>query len=180
MATHTHDLQPLLNQMTPAIPPIVDAIVQKATAKRREDRYPSAGALAKALRGVIAVSPTVLEDNPDNDYATIALPLSSITLAATSATTVQPEEDKAMRGSTAIATPGDSTLLDTPQPISYISQRESKSIRRPRDAMGLLSVTMSLLVIGALFISLHAKGLFSTNPFAGLVTPGVVNTSIIN
>jgi len=96
MAMHTHDLPPLLNQMNPAIPPIVDAIVQKATAKRREDRYPSAGALAKALRGVIAVSPTVLEDNPDNDYATIALPLSSITLAATSETTVQLEEDKAM------------------------------------------------------------------------------------
>jgi len=180
MAKHTHELPPLLNHMNPAIPSIVDAIVQKATAKRREDRYPSAGALAKALRRVIAVSSTVLEDNPDNDYATIALPLSSITLAATSATTGQLEEDKAMRGSTAIATPGDSTLLDTPQPISYLAQRESKSIRRPRGALGLLSVTISLLVIGALFISLQGKGLFSTNPFAGLVTPGVVNTSIIN
>jgi len=180
MAKHTHELPPLLNQMNPAIPSIVDAIVQKATAKRREDRYPSAGALAKALRRVIAVSPTIIEDSPDNDYSTIALPLSSITMATTSETLAQLEEDKALRGSTTIATPGDSTLLNTPQPISFLAQRESKGIHRPRGALGLLSVTISLLAIAALFIGLQGKGLFSTNPFAGPATPGVVNTAIIN
>src|SRR5260370_4185725 len=41
---------PPLYLLNPAIPLAVDKVVQKATAKRREDRYRSAGELAQALR----------------------------------------------------------------------------------------------------------------------------------
>jgi serine/threonine protein kinase len=47
---HIQEPLPPLHQMNPAIPAVVDAVLQKATAKRREDRYPSAGAVAQALR----------------------------------------------------------------------------------------------------------------------------------
>ncbi len=40
---------PLLHQVNPAIPPPVDAVVQQAIAKKREDRFISAKALAQAL-----------------------------------------------------------------------------------------------------------------------------------
>src|SRR6266852_5231914 len=44
------ELLPPLSLLNPAIPSTVDKAVQKATAKRREDRYRSAGELAQALR----------------------------------------------------------------------------------------------------------------------------------
>jgi serine/threonine protein kinase len=47
---HAHEPLPLLHQTMPSIPDAVDAVIQKATAKRREDRYQSAGALAQVLR----------------------------------------------------------------------------------------------------------------------------------
>src|SRR5215469_145677 len=45
---------PPLYLLNPTIPPTVDKAVQKATAKRREDRYRSAGELAQALRLAIS------------------------------------------------------------------------------------------------------------------------------
>jgi len=55
---------PPLYLLNPAIPPAVDKVVQKATAKKREDRYRSAGELAQALRLAIS-SP----DNPSEAMA---------------------------------------------------------------------------------------------------------------
>src|SRR5947209_7349240 len=45
---------PLLHQSNPAIPAAVDTVIQKATAKRREDRYTSAKEMAQAFRAAIA------------------------------------------------------------------------------------------------------------------------------
>ena len=58
---HLEQSPPLLHQINPQIPAVVDAIMRKATAKRPEDRYESAGALANALRTAINTSyyPTV-------------------------------------------------------------------------------------------------------------------------
>jgi len=50
---HLQEPLPSLHRMNPGIPIAVDAVVQKATAKKREDRYISAGALAQALQGAI-------------------------------------------------------------------------------------------------------------------------------
>jgi len=52
-AKHVHEPLPLLHLMNPGIPPAVDDVIQKATAKRREDRFTSSGDMAKELRTAI-------------------------------------------------------------------------------------------------------------------------------
>jgi serine/threonine-protein kinase len=62
---------PLLHQLNPTIPPAVDYILQRATAKRREDRFISAGALAQALRSVLN-SPDSYLRGSDSSIPTIS------------------------------------------------------------------------------------------------------------
>jgi len=50
---HMQQRVPSLHQLNPDIPAAVDAVVQKATAKRREDRYQSVGAMAQAFHDAI-------------------------------------------------------------------------------------------------------------------------------
>lgn len=50
---HMQQRVPSLHQLNPEIPATVDAVIQKATAKRREDRYQSVGAMAQAFRDAI-------------------------------------------------------------------------------------------------------------------------------
>ncbi len=47
---HLQEPIPLLHESNPALPSAVDAVIQKATAKNREDRYASAGVLAQELK----------------------------------------------------------------------------------------------------------------------------------
>ncbi len=54
---HMQEALPSLNQLNPAIPAPVDAVIQKATAKRREDRYPSVSAFARDFRRAISQAP---------------------------------------------------------------------------------------------------------------------------
>jgi serine/threonine-protein kinase len=51
---HLQDPLPLLHPVNPSIPTEVDAVIQKATAKQRENRYTSAQELARALRQAAA------------------------------------------------------------------------------------------------------------------------------
>ncbi len=50
---HLQEPVPLLHSSNPAVPPAVDAVIQKATAKNREDRYASAGALTQELKNAM-------------------------------------------------------------------------------------------------------------------------------
>jgi serine/threonine protein kinase len=50
---HLQEPIPLLHESNPTLPPAVDAVIQKATAKHREDRYASASALAQELKHAI-------------------------------------------------------------------------------------------------------------------------------
>ncbi|GAC1393481.1 MAG: hypothetical protein NVS4B11_15140 [Ktedonobacteraceae bacterium] len=50
---HVQEMLPALHQLNPAIPAAVDAVIQKATAKRPEDRYMSVSALARDFRNAI-------------------------------------------------------------------------------------------------------------------------------
>jgi len=68
---HMQEALPSLHQLNPAIPTPVDAVIQKATAKRPEDRYPSVSAFARDFRRAIsqASAPYVpyvvdLQNNP--------------------------------------------------------------------------------------------------------------------
>ena len=54
---HMQEALPSIHQLNPAIPAPVDAVIQKATAKRREDRYPSVSAFARDFRRAITQAP---------------------------------------------------------------------------------------------------------------------------
>jgi serine/threonine protein kinase len=63
---HIQEPLPLLRLTNPSIPSTVDAVIQKATAKQREDRYTSATALAHALRQAGATP--LIEQEEDQQY----------------------------------------------------------------------------------------------------------------
>jgi serine/threonine protein kinase len=50
---HLQEMPPLLHELNPTIPPAVDDVIYKATAKRREDRFATAGSMAQALHMAI-------------------------------------------------------------------------------------------------------------------------------
>ena len=75
-AKHLQEPPPVLHSINPAIPPTVDAVIRKAIAKRREDRYSSASELAQALRAAIAQPHFASLNNEHDAYATLATPSS--------------------------------------------------------------------------------------------------------
>src|SRR6266487_5932169 len=68
---------PLLHQLNPAIPPAVDNIIQRATAKKREDRFMSAGAIAQALRSVLNSSGSHLREDESSIPTILSSPTPS-------------------------------------------------------------------------------------------------------
>jgi len=62
-AKHVQEPPPLLHEINPAISPALDAVIGKALAKKREDRYTSAGELARSLRDAIVSPRSVLLSN---------------------------------------------------------------------------------------------------------------------
>jgi len=56
---HVQQALPLLQNIDSSIPPAVDAVIQKATAKNREERYTTVRAMAQALHTAISASALV-------------------------------------------------------------------------------------------------------------------------
>jgi len=72
---HLQEPLPRLHDTNPSIPPAVDTVIQKATAKRPEDRYSSALDLARAFRSAITMpdAPPVYAP-PSRQYAIHTVP----------------------------------------------------------------------------------------------------------
>lgn len=70
---HLQEPPPSLYQMNPAIPPAVDTIIQKALAKKREDRYASAGAMAQALHDDVT-TPIYFSETQERNAPTVISP----------------------------------------------------------------------------------------------------------
>src|SRR3989440_12266402 len=70
---HLQQPPPSLHQVNPAIPPAVDETIQKALAKKREDRYASAGAMAQALRNAVT-TPGYLSETQERNAPTVISP----------------------------------------------------------------------------------------------------------
>jgi YVTN family beta-propeller protein len=51
---HVQDAPPSVHELRPELPPALDAVVAKAMAKEREERYPSCGELVTAARAALA------------------------------------------------------------------------------------------------------------------------------
>lgn len=85
MLKHSQEPLPHLYNLNPSIPPSVDAVVQKAAAKDREDRYSSAGEFALALERAIREPrypashyiPTIPVPGPSSSPADPTIPVSS-------------------------------------------------------------------------------------------------------
>ena len=65
---------PLLHQINPTIPPAVDSVIAKALAKKRENRYTSAGVLAQDLRTALAIPYSPSQDEIRNATTVISPP----------------------------------------------------------------------------------------------------------
>jgi serine/threonine protein kinase len=120
---------PSLHQLNLAIPLAVDAVVQKAAAKRSEDRYPSAGALAQALNDATT--------NPNPHFApTVAVlrPITPLYLRDVTNETTEP-----------------SKLLNQAPPSPYIPTQKvplpaQKS--RKRSALVFVGLMLALVLVG--------------------------------
>ncbi len=66
---HVQETLPLLRYSDPSIPTAVDAVIQKATAKKREDRYTTVKEMAQDLRAAISGQP-LLYTGGQNQTAT--------------------------------------------------------------------------------------------------------------
>jgi len=84
MHAHLTEPPPALTGVRPDLSPAFDAIVAKAMAKRPEDRYPTAGAVAHALRDAV--------ERPDESpaIASVLAPTEARTVAAEPAPDVRP------------------------------------------------------------------------------------------
>jgi hypothetical protein len=54
---HLNAPRPKLSERSPGLPAALDPVIERALAKRPEDRYPSAGDLARAARAALEGSP---------------------------------------------------------------------------------------------------------------------------
>jgi hypothetical protein len=62
------------SRIVPSIPPALDAVVLKALSKRRDDRFDSAGDLARAARAAVAGAPATFVAPPSSAPTTISVP----------------------------------------------------------------------------------------------------------
>jgi len=142
---HVKVIPPLLHLMNPAIPLAVDDVLQKATAKRREDRFASAGDMAQALRlamatprpfplaGTVNYAPTVLSALASPSTYNPYIPTLNQTLAA-------------------------KTGEDQPPALPDSAISASKR-RTPKNILAIiLSVIAFMLVIGAIPFALLIAG----------------------
>jgi serine/threonine protein kinase len=138
---HVKVIPPLLHLLNPAIPAAVDDVLQKAMAKRREDRFVSAGDMAQALRLAIATPrpcPTVGSVN----YAPTVL---SAVASPSTYNPYMPTLNQTLAAKTGEEHP----------PAFSVSNISSSKQRGPKTILAIfLSVIAFMLVIGAIPLGL--------------------------
>ncbi len=163
---HLQEIPPSLHQINPAIPIAVDGVIQIALAKKREDRFNSAGSMAHALRA-IAINPGYLSETQERNAPTIIFPPKVIPPAA----------DKRVDASsgTSISTglrsdpssgrflPGELTQPNTSYPAS---------VNKPQPWLIFIGILLVLiLIIGGVLVGLQVnKGTNGTASSTGTIT----------
>jgi len=123
MMMHLNDPLPDLRQLRPDVPPSLVAVIERALAKSRDDRYASMAEFAQALRGVLASlsSPSAaatLADQPEPPAP--AVPIGAVSLPATAAPIPAPAEKFAPS-----APPAPVFKQDGPPPVSVRAAPET-------------------------------------------------------
>ncbi len=162
---------PLLHQSNPAIPAAVDAVIQKATAKRREDRYASAKEMAQAFRAAIAQPATSGEHLPPYEHSTLrAMPQIGASPTALPSYNTPPSQQRPYPNTLPprqnVAGVGPSTGGYTPPTGPYNTPYPPVTNRQPSVLLILVAVLLVLiLIIGGVLVGLQlSKSTPGTNP----------------
>lgn len=127
---HIEDLPPRASESNRELPPALDAVLERAMAKRAEDRYPTAGAFVDGLKDSLGGRPS---------RAPRVLAAAAATRPATAATR---PATAATRPATAVARPATASSGRTPPPLP------SPHTRRPGRAMAFAALLAAVLGIG--------------------------------
>ncbi|HJT58009.1 MAG TPA: serine/threonine-protein kinase [Ktedonobacteraceae bacterium] len=172
---HLQEPLPSLFQINPAIPPAVDVVVRKATAKRREDRYGSAHDLAQAFRAAITA--------PDYSWSEHArtTPVTSFPQPSAQDQIVLPGTQHRYN-----TPPGQYAIPTTPVPSTPAQSRASalgtEKVIFPESPPATPSIEeiapekRKSRVRAILFISLLILALFTGATFIGLKAAGILTT----
>jgi len=174
---HLEQPLPALHAINPGISAAVDAVLQKATAKRREDRYSSAKALTQALRLAIT-SPDYFSETVSRNAPTMPSSRPVVLPAATPSHGTPPSVAQAMDFASA-PTPGQPQAESlgrgpvTPMPYAPpVTPYNEPGLPRPWLPL-LIILLIIVIALGGTFAALQLKGLFATPSPAA--TPPAVN-----
>ncbi|HLI88438.1 MAG TPA: serine/threonine-protein kinase [Ktedonobacteraceae bacterium] len=183
---HAHEPLPLLHQTIPSLPDTVDAVIQKATAKRREDRFQSAGALAQALRQAEAQTdiPTFISTSQAETLAPADLPYQTPQARQQEFRHIAPASPPAIAPANP---PGASTPAPrmgyTPAPPAYQTYSTPPPAQPPgrrQPWMLLIGVLLAaLLVIGGVLVGLQLNRAGTHNPAPGPTAASTPHTTAI-
>jgi serine/threonine protein kinase len=158
---------PLLHQMNPAIPSAVDAVIQKATAKRREDRYTTVREMAQAFRAAIAQPASPGKNIPPYEGPTARAAASTVVSpAAVPAYNTPPAQPRPYPNTVPTRQPGAGIDPATGGYIPPVSSYETQPVKRPQSLLPLVAILLALvLIVGGVLVGLLlGKGSPGTNP----------------
>ncbi|TMC21318.1 MAG: serine/threonine protein kinase [Chloroflexi bacterium] len=180
---HLQEPPPSLHQINPAILPAVDSIIQKALAKKREDRYVSAGAMAQALRNIVPPPGYLSETQQRNAPTVISPPRVGLPPSAVARQETPPPVSQTVYASSDTSAP--TRASSNPSSGGFSNSGFSQPIT-PYPApvnrlqpwlifIGLLLVL--ILVIGGVLVGLQLnKGTIGTTPSTGSTTTAIPST----
>lgn len=171
---HLQESLPSLSQINPAIPTAIDAVVKKATAKRREDRYTSARDLADAFRSAITTPDYSWSEQaatiPDSSSPRPSLQQQTV-LPGTQQRYHTPPDQYAIPTTPASPMPVQSRVSisgaeqgmfpDSP-PITPQTLQVPPARRKSRVGSIIISLLVLALLIGATFAGLKFGGVLTT------------------
>lgn len=160
---------PSLSQLNPSIPPAVDTVIQKATAKQREDRYTTTRAMAQAFRAAI-VAPATYASNDAYGAPTVAVPPLPAPQYVPPVQQQLPNTLSPGMARTQYAAPENNYA----QPITPYNTLNTNPPRKNQVLLWILGVLVAvLLILGGIFAGVQlSKGKTATTPGAGTATAG--------
>jgi serine/threonine protein kinase len=168
MYAHLHEPPVRVSELVPGIPPAFDAVIERALAKRPEDRYPSAGDLGRAALAASAGQATA---GPERSVAAGAAAL------VTRPRATPPEQQT---GATARlpAQPEQWQAPPTPPPQQHWPPAPPPPAPRPRSRWPLVAACVALVAIAGAAVALAAAGVFSPKSSRPAATTVIIRNPV--
>jgi serine/threonine-protein kinase len=185
---HVQEPLPLLHQLKPEIPDSVDTVIQKATAKQREDRYTTARAMAQALRDAFTKpeSQASLPKDPQENIPTAIASYAPLMAATKSGPEYDTMPLQQKQSDEPIAHNETLNGASTPPPENNIQevastyqtppvyQIQTMQNRQPRWLISAIVLVITL-IIGSIFAGIQVNTARQASHLS--VTPTTVNTA---